>query len=125
MSKIAFITALGLIAFTSCGLAEETGLAGIHEWKPEKGQRLCMATHFHDGSGKGRTRKEAEAAATKSWAEFTAWEYGAAWASHKRAASKSMDCRQEAGQGREWTCHTAARPCKAYAKRGGSQSAGR
>ena len=88
---------------------DETGLAGIHEQRRE-GNRICMSSHFHSGSSSGhKTRKEAEAAAVRDWAGFTAWEYGLAWGSYRLAASKSMNCTQS---GRSWGCQVEARPCK-------------
>ncbi|WP_176427209.1 MULTISPECIES: hypothetical protein [Rhodomicrobium] len=89
--------------------ADETGLASIHEWKKESGRRICMAEHFHDGAGSGKTRKEAEAAAKASWASFTAFEYGSNWGRYDLAASKKLDCVQNANG---WSCATTARACK-------------
>src|SRR5690606_26116180 len=87
----------------------ETGLASIHEQRRE-GNRICMSTHFHHGSSSGhKTRKEAEAAAARDWAGFTAWEYGLPWGSYRLAASKSMNCSQS---GATWGCQVEARPCK-------------
>lgn len=72
-----------------------------------------MTDHFHDGNGSGKTRKEAQAAAQKSWIEFTAFEYGGVWGSYKLAESKSEDCTNIA---KKWTCIISARPCKSYVK---------
>ena len=35
-----------------------------------------MLDHYHDGSGTGSSRQQAERSAIVSWSEFTAWEYG-------------------------------------------------
>lgn len=101
------------IALLACAAmpakADETGLASIHEWKKESGRRICMSEHFHDGAGSGKTRKEAEAAARSSWMSFTVFEYGTNWGSYELAASKKIDCVQNAGG---WSCATTARACK-------------
>lgn len=120
---IIFLSFLSLI--TSQPLAaDETGLASMHDMKHETGRRVCMTDHFHDGSGSGQTRKEAEAAAQKSWIEFTAFEYGGVWSHYNLAESKSSDCREAA---KKWTCAISARPCKRYVKPSNeiSQSASR
>ncbi|HJZ43990.1 MAG TPA: hypothetical protein VJ233_09735 [Hyphomicrobiaceae bacterium] len=88
--------------------AEDTGLAGMHGWV-RVGGRTCMADHYHDGSGTGRTRASAQAAAIRAWVDFTAWEYGRAWGSYSAAVSKSMSC---SGGGSNWSCSTSARPCR-------------
>jgi len=88
--------------------AEETGLAGMHDWV-RAGSRTCMADHYHDGSGSGRTKRAARRAAIRSWSDFTAWEYGNSWGHYSRAASKSMHCSGHRGN---WTCSTSARPCR-------------
>jgi hypothetical protein len=90
--------------------AQETGVAGIHSWV-KVGRKTCMLDHFHDGSGTGSTKKQAERAAIGAWTEFTAWEYGSPWGRYSIAVSKSMECTQSAGS---WSCHTQARPCRPY-----------
>lgn len=94
---------------------EETGLAAIHDQRRE-GNRICMSSHFHYGSSSGhKTRKEAEAAAVRDWAGFTAWEYGLPWGSYRLAASKSMNCTKS---GATWGCQVEARPCKQITRSG-------
>jgi hypothetical protein len=88
----------------------ETGIAKIHTWV-KAGHRTCMLDHFHYGSGKGRTRAQAERAAIRSWAEFTAWEYGESWGRYSVAASKKMTCSPMAVG---WSCAVEARPCRPY-----------
>jgi hypothetical protein len=70
-----------------------------------------MLDHFHDGSGKGPTRAQAERVAIRSWAEFTAWEYGESWGRYSVAASKKMTCSPMAVG---WSCAVEARPCRPY-----------
>jgi hypothetical protein len=94
--------------------ADETGLASIHDQRFESGRRVCMSEHFHDGTGTGATRKQAEAAARSSWADFTSFEYGSTWASYDLSGSKSMSCSQMGGN--QWSCSTSARPCKRAAR---------
>lgn len=118
MKKKLALTAL--IAFASIGMAsaDETGLSAIHAMKYEKGRRICMTEHFHDGSGNGKTRKDAESRAMQSWIDFTAFEYGSSWGSYKLAASQTMDCQQNAVG---WACMVSARPCKRYVKSSGAE----
>jgi hypothetical protein len=112
------LAAMAVIMFAAAPVAqaEETGLAGIHSIGYEGGRRVCMTDHFHDGSGIGRSRKEAEAAAKRSWISFTAFEYGNDWGSYALAASKTMNCTSSVNG---WSCSTAARPCRQAAKRHG------
>ena len=88
----------------------ETGVAKIHTWV-KVGDKTCMLDHFHDGSGNGPTRSHAERAAIRSWAEFTAWEYGDSWRRYSVAASKKMTCSPRSAG---WSCAVQARPCRPY-----------
>jgi hypothetical protein len=88
----------------------ETGMAEIHAWV-KVGRKTCMLDHFHDGSGTGSTRAQAERAAVRSWAEFTAWEYGDPWGRYSIASSKKMTCSRESPT---WRCAVEARPCRPY-----------
>ena len=101
-----------MIGSASAVKADDSGFAGIHAWKNEKGGRVCMSDHFHDGSGTGPTRKEAEAAARSSWVSFTIFEYGTDWGSYSLAASQKMECGNASAQ--NWSCATSARPCKKH-----------
>lgn len=89
--------------------ADDTGFAYMHDMRREKG-RMCFTDHWHFGSGSGRTRKAAEIDAIKSWADFTALEYGSDWARFSRAAGKSIKC--TGGSGGGYDCQIDARPCK-------------
>ena len=88
--------------------AQGTGLDELHS-KVRIGGRLCMADHFHDGSGTGSTRARAQAAAIRAWIDFTAWEYGSRWGSYGAAVSKRMSCSGGPGN---FSCSTSARPCR-------------
>ena len=90
--------------------AQETGVASIHSWV-KVGRKNCMLDHFHDGSGTGSTKQQAERAAIGAWTEFTAWEYGSPWGRYSIAVSKSMNCSQSSGS---WSCQVQARPCRPY-----------
>ena len=90
--------------------AEETGVAQIHAWM-KVGRKTCMVDHFHDGSGTGPSRKQAERAAITAWSEFTAWEYGTPWGRYTIAESRKMDCSQS---GSGWNCAVQARACRPY-----------
>ena len=89
--------------------ANETGLVGLHDLRRE-GAKTCMSEHEHFGSSSGQaTRKAAEVAAMKSWAEFTGWEYGGAWGNPALAGSPQMKCSGTPGS---FACAFAARPCR-------------
>ena len=77
--------------------------------------KVCMTDHFHYGSSSGhRTKKIARTEAIASWAGFTAFEYGSAWASFRLARSKGERCaRGENG----WGCNVEAVPCRRVRKR--------
>jgi hypothetical protein len=97
-----------LLVSGSGARAEESGLAGMHDWV-RSGSKTCMADHYHDGSGTGRTKSAARREAIRSWSDFTAWEYGNAWGRYSLAASKSMNCSGSRGN---YSCSTSARPCR-------------
>ena len=99
---------LGLAISALPAAAQGMGLEGLHD-KRQEGGRICMADHFHDSSGNGKTRKAAEMDAARAWSEFTGWEYGDAWGSFSNAASKSMQCGDAGGS---WNCQATARPCR-------------
>jgi hypothetical protein len=102
---LAFVAAL---AWGGGAEAQDAGLAGLHAWV-RVGGKTCMADHYHDGSGSGRTKAAAQAAAIRAWVDFTAWEYGSRWGSYSAAVSKSMNC---SGGGGNYSCSTSARPCR-------------
>ncbi|MBX9587967.1 MAG: hypothetical protein K2X43_01600 [Hyphomonadaceae bacterium] len=105
------VCAFALLAMLAGGAAaQETGVAGIHSWV-KVGRKTCMLDHYHDGSGSGATRAQAERAAVAAWAEFTAWEYGGPWGRYSNAVSKSTRCSQGSGG---WSCAVQARPCRPY-----------
>jgi hypothetical protein len=90
--------------------ASETGVAGIHSWV-RVGGKTCLVDHYHDGSGTGATKGAAQAAAIRSWVDFTAWEYGSSWGRYGLAVGKSMNCdRGTSG----WSCNTSARACRGW-----------
>lgn len=85
------------------------GLDGLHEQRREGG-RVCMIDHTHTGSSSGmRSRKQAEIAAMRDYAGFTAWEYGPRWGSFANAGSKRVACSNDSGG---WGCSVEARPCR-------------
>ena len=112
MNKQLALMAMIMIGAVPASKADDSGLASIHDWKNEPGRRVCMSDHFHDGSGTGATRKEAEAAARSSWVSFTIFEYGTDWGSYTLAASQKMECGNASGQ--TWSCATSARPCRKH-----------
>lgn len=109
MRKAVWLAAFCAMAISKPANADETGLAGMHDWRKE-GARTCLSGHFHDGTGKGQNRKAAEARAVASWSSFTVLEYGTTWGSYALAANKKMDCTQNGAS--LWSCEVSARPCK-------------
>ena len=106
VSRIA-LAVICCATLTAPAFADETGLAAMHAWRKEKG-KTCMVDHFHHGSGEGRTKSRARAAAIRSWQEFTAFEYGTNWAYFRYAGSKSIGYTKTAGG---WRASVEARPC--------------
>jgi hypothetical protein len=88
--------------------AQETGLAAIHQWV-SVGRKTCMESHYHDGNGTGKTKKEAERAAIQSWESFTIWEYGRPWGRYAASESKTATCDMAANK--SFSCHVTSRPC--------------
>jgi hypothetical protein len=100
-----------LFACATPALADDTGVAVIHEQRREHGN-TCFVDHYHYGSSQGLpSKKAAFAAGIKSWADFTDFEYGSDWAHWGRASSKSVKCSQ-VGIGGPWSCDISARPCR-------------
>jgi hypothetical protein len=99
--------------------AQETGLTAIHSWV-SVGRKTCMETHTHDGAGTGKTKKEAERAAIRSWEAFTIWEYGPAWGRYSASESKQVTC--DTAADKTFSCHVNSRPCVV---KGRSRMAGR
>ena len=100
--------AFALIAAGGTAQAQSTGLDALHD-KVRVGGRLCMADHFHDGSGSGSTRGAATNAAIRSWIDFTAWEYGSRWGSWGASVSKRVSCSGGPGN---YNCSVSSRPCR-------------
>jgi len=103
--------AAGVLVFAAPVMADETGLAAMHDQRRERG-RICFVDHYHYGSSAGQPSKRAAIVmAVKSWAGFTDFEYGSLWAHWGRAASKKVKCGQT-GIGGPWSCDISARPCR-------------
>ena len=104
------LIAAGFVALAVPAMADQTGVAAIHEQRREHG-RTCFVDHYHYGSSAGlATKRAALYAGIKSWADFTEFEYGSDWAHWRRAASKRVKCSQ-AGIHGPWSCDISARPC--------------
>lgn len=102
------LAALCILAAPTFASADQTGMAGMHEWRKERG-KTCFVDHFHSGSsGVQSTKKAAMRAAIESWFQYTAGEYGTDWARFNRSASRSQRC-SKAGDG--WECFVESRPC--------------
>jgi hypothetical protein len=106
--SLVHVGALALALALPGGPAQAQGLDELHS-KVRVGGRLCMADHFHDGSGTGSTRGQAQAAAIRAWIDFTAWEYGSRWSSYGASVSKRMSCSGGAGG---YSCSVSSRPCR-------------
>ena len=102
------VLALVFSATASPALADDTGMASIHDLRREGG-RLCMSDHWHSGSGSGGNQKAAMRDAVGSWSSFTSLEYGSVWASWGRAASKGASCSKDSPG---YSCSISARPCR-------------
>jgi hypothetical protein len=96
------------VALSGSVLAQETGLDNLHT-QARVGNKVCMTEHEHYGEGTMASKQGATQAAIRSWADFTAFEYGPPWGSYALAAAKKMECSQT---GSQWLCKTSARPCK-------------
>ncbi len=74
------------------------------------GRNYCFADHVHYGSSKGQpSKKAALAAAAASFAEGIVFEYGNGYENWSIAASKKINCYQEAGT---WVCVVHGLPCR-------------
>jgi hypothetical protein len=102
------IIALSTLSVSAGAFADDTGFAYSHSLRKEGG-RLCMSDHYHQGSGSGRSKPAAQAAAARSWADFTNFEYGTAWARWSVARGKSVRYTKDANG---WSADVDARPCR-------------
>lgn len=102
------LAAAGLLILAATPSAAQ-GLADIHT-HVRKGNKICMADHFHSGNSAGEpSRERAEREAIASWQGFTGLEYGGGWASFRFAESRKVKC-DRSGTG--WACSVEARPCR-------------
>ena len=76
---------------------------------PSFAGKVCMNGHFHFGSGPGSSKRAATKAAIRSWAGFTSFEYGSAWANFRIAKNRVVSCDYEDGEHR---CSARAIPCR-------------
>ena len=111
VASLASAAVVGVLSLSSTAVASETGVAQALHATVRVGGRTCLADHYHDGSGSGRTQAAAAAAAIKSWSDFTAWEYGSSWGRYGLAAGKSMKCSRAAGG---YSCDVSARACRGW-----------
>jgi hypothetical protein len=102
------IIAISTLSVSAGAFADDTGFAYSHDLRKEGG-RLCMSDHYHQGSGSGRSKASAQAAAARSWADFTNFEYGSAWARWSVARGKSVRYTKDASG---WSADVDARPCR-------------
>ncbi len=107
--RVSFGSTLAVMSLVpTVAIAQETGMAGMHEQRREGG-KTCMSSHVHTGSGSGPTKDAARQAAIRSWIDFTAFEYGNAWASFANAAGATARyTKEESG----WSATVDARPCR-------------
>ena len=101
------LTVASLLALATPALAQE--VADIHEQRRERGH-TCFTDHYHYGSSSGQNSKRAaQAAAIRSWADFVDFEYGGSWTSWGASGSKSISCSNSGGS---WGCDVSSRPCR-------------
>jgi hypothetical protein len=108
MQRISIAAIAVAVVSSTAAYADDTGLAYAHDLRKEGG-RLCMSDHYHSGSGSGKSKPAAQAAAVRSWADFTNLEYGTAWARWSVAHGKSVRY-TKADSG--WDASIDARPCR-------------
>lgn len=89
-------------------VADDTGFASMHDIVKSRG-KSCFASHAHSGSGQGKTKPAAFAAAFKDWYAYTAGEYGSDWARWGKSAGKKISY-AKASTG--WSATIESRPCK-------------
>lgn len=79
---------------------------------PAQAAKECKPGHWHYGASNGpfKTKRAAMRDAIRSWASFTDFEYGSAWAFFKLAANRGSKCERVVGN--RWTCSVEGRPCK-------------
>ena len=102
-------TGAALMLWAAPLAAQDGGLVDLHA-KVRVGGKLCMADHYHSGSSSGApSRKAAEAAAVRSWQDFTAWEYGGAWGNFGMSEGRRVTC---TGSASSWGCDVESRACR-------------
>jgi hypothetical protein len=101
--------AAGISVYALAASADDSGMAGIHDWK-RVGSKTCFSDHRHVGNSSGfRSQRQALSAAIKDWQEFTAFEYGTDWAYFHRANARLKSCSKDTSG---WGCTVEATPCK-------------
>ena len=102
------VLGFGTGLLSAAALADDTGFAYSHDLHKEGG-KTCMVDHIHQGSGEGATKPAAQAAAVRSWVDFTNFEYGSDWARWSKAVGKTTSyTKAESG----WSATIEARACK-------------
>lgn len=103
-----------MLAFITCLIApvpasaDDTGFAYAHDIVKVRG-KLCFASHSHGGSGQGKTKPAALAAAHQDWYAYTAGEYGSDWAHWGKSAARKVNYTKADGG---WSATIESRPCK-------------
>ncbi len=109
MRRLTFAGLLAVVTLAPvAATAQDEGMSSMHEQRREGG-RVCMSDHFHYGNGAGGTKPKALAEAISSWQSFTDFEYGRAWASWKRSASKQISYGSSPSG---FTADVSSRPCR-------------
>ncbi len=103
--------AVVLLTMVGAASASDTGVAQALHSVRKYGGRTCLIDHYHEGSGNGATRGQAQAAAIAAWSGFTAWEYGSSWGRYGLALRRSMSCSKDMGG---WSCQTSALACRPW-----------
>ena len=107
------VTAAMLVPLTTVEVRAQQGYTPPHS-SVKIGRKLCFSSHYHSGSGTGATKAKAKLAAIRSWASFTDFEYGPAWARWSLSVSKQARYTKEVTG---WSATVESRPCKYLGRR--------
>lgn len=93
-----------------CAVALIAGLGLVLSAPSAHARKYCQGdNHLHYGNGTGAKKKIARRNALASWAGFTAFEYGNAYAYWRHARFKKTRCSRSGGG---WSCQVSANPCR-------------
>lgn len=105
MTRLTFVSRFAAVALV-------TLFASAVSLQAAMAAKECKPGHWHYGASNGafKSKRAAMRDAIRSWASFTDFEYGSAWAFFRLAADKGSKCEKEVGN--RWRCSVEGRPCK-------------